>query len=382
MTTPRPRSVLLLGAILVLRWLATPAVAADAGHLKPDDYVAIQQLDARYAFAIENCTNSGYDYADLYVPDGDFGVVSDWGQRPDRVLLKGRDALANADGGGPGGCRDPKTFMGYGLTHLIVDAVITATPTGATSKELLIVVGVGGDPTTIESQGGYESTYIKTPSGWRYVHRYHVFPGMKDSVQFGHVTPAPRPTPAGAVSAQALVPGPDPALLVPPESAHSTLTAQDYIDIEQLSARYAFAVDHCSNNGYDYADLYTDDGEFGIAPDWVTTPQRTIKGRDALADIDGRGPNGCKDPKTSMGYGITHVILSPIVVPTKDGAAGTAVLLALGVGHAANTIERQGGYRDVYVKTPQGWRFKSRWHVFPDMAHSIQFGKATPEGAK
>ena len=79
MTTPRPRSVLLLGAILVLRWLAAPAVAADAGHLTPDDYVAIQQLDAKYAFAIENCTNSGYDYADLYVPDGDFGVVSDWG---------------------------------------------------------------------------------------------------------------------------------------------------------------------------------------------------------------------------------------------------------------------------------------------------------------
>jgi hypothetical protein len=83
-----------------------------------------------------------------------------------------------------------------------------------------------------------------------------------------------------------------------------------------------------------------------------------------------------------MGYGITHLILSPIVVPTKDGATGTAVLLALGVGHGANTIERQGGYRDVYVKTPQGWRFKSRWHVFPDMAHSIQFGKPIPEGAK
>jgi hypothetical protein len=380
MNNPLPRSVLSLGAILAALGMAGPAVAAGSGRLTPDDYTAIQNLDAQYAFAIENCTNSGYDYADLYVPDGEFGVASDWGQHPERVI-KGRDALANADGGGPGGCRDPKTFMGYGLTHLIVDTVITPTPTGATSKELLIVVGVGGDPTTIESQGGYESTYIKTPSGWRYVTRYHVFPDMKGSVQFGHVTPASRPQASGAVPAAALV-GPDPATLVPPPSTHSTLTAQDYIDIEQLSARYAFAVDHCAHNGYDYADLYADDGEFGIAPDWSTTPQRTIKGRDALADIDGRGPDGCKDPKTLRGYGVTHVILSPIIVPTKEGATGTAVLLALGVGGGANTIERQGGYRDVYVKTAKGCRIKSRWHVFPDMAHSVQFGNATREGAK
>ena len=40
------------------------------------------------------------------------------------------------------------------------------------------------------------------------------------------------------------------------------LTAQDYIDIQQLLNRYAFALDTCSNNGYDYADLYTPDGVF------------------------------------------------------------------------------------------------------------------------
>ena len=37
----------------------------------------------------------------------------------------------------------------------------------------------------------------------------------------------------------------------------ATLTPQDYIDIQQLLARYSDAVDSCSNNGYDYADLYT-----------------------------------------------------------------------------------------------------------------------------
>ena len=152
--------------------------------LTPDDYIAIQQLDARYAFAIETCTNKGYDYADLYVPDGEFGVASDWGQTPKRTI-KGRDALAKADNGGPGGCGDPKTYMGYGLTHLIVNTVITPTATGVATRELLLVLGVGGDPTQIESQGGYESTLVKTPAGWRYKTRWHVFPDIGNSIQFG-----------------------------------------------------------------------------------------------------------------------------------------------------------------------------------------------------
>jgi hypothetical protein len=154
-----------------------------------------------------------------------------------------------------------------------------------------------------------------------------------------------------------------------------TLTPQDYIDIEQLSARYTFAVDHCTNNGYDYADLYTSDGEFGIAPDWDATPKRTIKGREALADIDGGSPGGCRDPKTLRGYGITHVIIALVITPSETGATATSMLLALGVGGNPHKVERQGGYKDVYVKTPQGWRIKTRWHVFPNMATSIQFGK-------
>ena len=40
------------------------------------------------------------------------------------------------------------------------------------------------------------------------------------------------------------------------------LTAMDYIEIEQLVAKYSRALDTCANNGYDYADLYTPDGVF------------------------------------------------------------------------------------------------------------------------
>jgi len=33
--------------------------------------------------------------------------------------------------------------------------------------------------------GGYEDTYVETPSGWRFASRVHVFPNIEASVQFG-----------------------------------------------------------------------------------------------------------------------------------------------------------------------------------------------------
>ena len=45
---------------------------AQTATLMPQDYIAIQQLVSKYAYAIDECTNRGYDYADLYTPDGAF----------------------------------------------------------------------------------------------------------------------------------------------------------------------------------------------------------------------------------------------------------------------------------------------------------------------
>lgn len=156
------------------------------------------------------------------------------------------------------------------------------------------------------------------------------------------------------------------------------LTALDYIEIEQLSARYAFAIENCTNHGYDYADLYTDDGYFSVSPEWGVVGKKFAEGREALAKVDGGTPEGCKDPKTMMGYGITHVIVDLVITPTATGATGKSILLALGVGNSPTTIERQGGYEDIYVKTPKGWRIKGRVHVFPGMSESVQFGHAKP----
>lgn len=169
----------------------------------------------------------------------------------------------------------------------------------------------------------------------------------------------------------------------PPLPKIMTLTAQDYADIEQLSNRYAWTIDVCTNAGYDFADLFTDDGEFGLSEQFGLPATRAkTKGRDALASVaGGDGKGACRDPKTMLGYGISHMIVNHIITPTPSGATGKSYVLAIGVGGDPTKIERQGGYEDVYVKTPAGWRFKSRVHVFPNMADSVQFGRGGRRGA-
>ena len=63
------------------------------------------------------------------------------------------------------------------------------------------------------------------------------------------------------------------------------LTALDYFQIQQLVARYARAIDTCSNNGYDYADLFTADGAF--IPSFDGKQGSPIQGRERLAAISG-----------------------------------------------------------------------------------------------
>ena len=158
-------------------------------------------------------------------------------------------------------------------------------------------------------------------------------------------------------------------------SPAGALTAQDYFEITQLAARYAFAIDTCTNGGADFADLFVDDGEFSVSQEWGVAGKRLTKGRAALIDAaGGDGKGGCKDPKTQMGYGISHIVANHVILPSPEGAIGKSYLLAIGVGGDPTTIERQGGYEDVYVKTREGWRFKSRVHVFPNLSQSVQFG--------
>ena len=138
-----------------------------------------------------------------------------------------------------------------------------------------------------------------------------------------------------------------------------TLTALDYIEIRQLVAKYARAIDTCSNNGYDYADLFTPDGFFAPSQNGVVVTR--FQGREKLAEVSGGGVAGCKN----VGWirqGVLHIYTNHIITPTADGATGTVDMLMIGLGGDPNRIQHDGYYADTYAKTPQGWRFASRIH--------------------
>ncbi len=152
------------------------------------------------------------------------------------------------------------------------------------------------------------------------------------------------------------------------------LTALDYIQIQQLVAKYAQYIDTCSNNGYDYADLFTADGYF--QPFQNGKLGRKFQGRDELARASGGGPNGC----TGAGWikqGVHHLYVNHIIEPTPEGAKGQVNMLMIGLGGDKNKIEHDGYYEDTYEKTPAGWRFKSRIHhaTYEGARSSTQAGR-------
>ena len=157
----------------------TTSTSGTSGTLTPADYIAIQQLVSKYAYAIDECTNRGYDYADLYTPDGSFTS-----SRNGKVLGKweGRDRLAEAARGGMPDCKD---VPWAGISHMLVNHVIEPSPEGATGKVYLVAVGLDGEPGKVEAQGHYEDVYVRTPQGWRFKSRVHVLSQRQTEVSRG-----------------------------------------------------------------------------------------------------------------------------------------------------------------------------------------------------
>jgi len=135
------------------------------------------------------------------------------------------------------------------------------------------------------------------------------------------------------------------------------MTALDYVEIEQLVAKYARTVVSCVNSGYDYADLYAEDGWFAPTRDGRVTNK--WQGRERLAEAAGGGKGGCKDVAWN---GVTHILANHVIAPAPEGAHGEVDLIAVGVDGDPHKVEGQGHYEDVYVRTPRGWRFQSRTH--------------------
>ena len=172
------RTVLATLAILTAVPLAASA-QQEKGSLTPQDYIEIQQLVAKYAYAIDECTNKGYDYADLYTPDGSFGTSRN-GKPGTRWV--GRDRLAEAARGGMSDCKD---VPWAGIVHMLVNHVIEPAPGGATGKVYLIAIGIDGEPGKVEAQGRYDDVYVKTAQGWRFKSRTHVLAPNQAEVSRG-----------------------------------------------------------------------------------------------------------------------------------------------------------------------------------------------------
>ena len=159
--------------------LAGSAAGQAPAKLEAQDYIDIRQLIDGYSRVLENCTNGGQDYADLYTDDATFGVSSEWNGRGVKVWFRGRDSLARAGGAdGKGGCRPPQPNPQY---HLVTNVFISPSPGGAkaTSTLLTITSKTSEHGDAIHWEGGYEDTFEKTAKGWRFKSRVHVWPEIQ-----------------------------------------------------------------------------------------------------------------------------------------------------------------------------------------------------------
>jgi hypothetical protein len=156
-----------------------------------------------------------------------------------------------------------------------------------------------------------------------------------------------------------------------------SLTALDYEELRQLVHRYAYGIDTCGNNGYDYADVFTADGVFidrNSDAGFKAGGRVLAKGREALATLVGGGSRGCKTRLVWTDW--SHLMLNPVFTATPEGATGRIYLVQLGM-KGPGSVDRHGGYEDVYVKTPSGWRIQSRTHVRNKAWHAP--GLQTPD---
>jgi hypothetical protein len=139
-----------------------------------------------------------------------------------------------------------------------------------------------------------------------------------------------------------------------------TLTALDQIEIQQLVAQANYALHTGQDDGNMYAGLFTADGTFDKAV-----------GREQLAALARGGRKGTRSLVTNV-----------IVEPSAEGATGKHYEVAINFVEGAQPVAlgATGRYEDVFVKTSEGWRFKTRTFItsIPTSEASKAIVRATP----
>jgi hypothetical protein len=128
-----------------------------------------------------------------------------------------------------------------------------------------------------------------------------------------------------------------------------TLTDKDRAEIRQLSDNYVTFLDGCKAS--EYAGLFAADGSF------ISGPRGTMTGREKLESLV-TSERFCQ-PGATARSAMSHAFSKIVIEPTAGGATGKVYL----PGREPNTSG--GHYEDVYVKTADGWKFKSRTYLSP-----------------
>lgn len=144
--------------VLALGAVGTFTVSASqSGRLTGDDYLAIQQLYAAYAHALD--TGQGDAFAATFTPDGEFTGGRGPGQSTGaREPIKGHDALVTM--GSRGGSR-----------HFVANLLITPTAGRVKGSCYLLLLDVHGAPAKLVETAIYDDTLVKTATGWKFSKR-------------------------------------------------------------------------------------------------------------------------------------------------------------------------------------------------------------------
>lgn len=119
------------------------------------------------------------------------------------------------------------------------------------------------------------------------------------------------------------------------------LSAEDYMEIQQLYAKYNFAID--SGDAEGYAATFTEDGVFN-----------NFKGKDALIGFVKRYTEGMNGPMRR------HWNSNLLVTGDGKTAEGKVYLILLDLSTTPPSAGTTAIYNDTLVKTADGWRFSKR----------------------
>jgi hypothetical protein len=130
------------------------------------------------------------------------------------------------------------------------------------------------------------------------------------------------------------------ATLAYAQKAGAALTAQDFVEIQQLYAKYNWTLDAGDAEGY--ASTFTADGVFN-----------NNVGHDAIVKF-------AETFHAGLGAHVRHWNTNLMILPTAEGAHGQVYLVLVDFANKPATIATSASYSDDLVKTAQGWRFKKR----------------------